>query len=170
MYNTLMTNPSTEIPFEHERRFVPDMNALPFDYKKYPMKSILQGYLEDELKTRLRDECDNDVHVCLQTRKTGHGVSRTEDEHEIPKEEFDAMWKNVSCSLNKSRYFVTWEGVEAEVNIFHGPLEGYVQIEVEFPTHDEAINFTPPAWLGREVTDDPQHGNHHLAKYGPPKP
>ncbi|MCK9344592.1 MAG: hypothetical protein M0P64_00520 [Candidatus Pacebacteria bacterium] len=161
-----MTN---SIPFEHERRFVPDAKVLPFDYKKYPMKSILQGYLKDAAGTRLRDESDEDAHTYLQTRKTGSGVSRTEDEHEITKEEFDTMWHDVECSLSKSRYFITWDDIDIEFNVFHGALDGYMQIEVEFDSHDAAVTFTPPSWLGREVTDDKSHGNYALAKHGIPK-
>lgn len=166
---TLQASPKSLIPYEHERRFIPDLNKLPFDYRTFPMKSIRQGYLEDEQKTRLRDECDTDNnHVCLETRKTGCGISRREDECEIPKDELETRWKDISCSLDKTRYFIPWEGVEVELNIFHGPLEGYAQIEVEFPTREDAIAFVPPDWLGEEVTDDKTHGNHHLAKYGLP--
>lgn len=157
------------IPFEHERRFVPDINTLPFDYRDYPQKLITQGYLEDELKTRMRDEMDGETHTYFQTRKTGHGVSRIEDEREITKEEFTPLWKNIEYSLSKSRYFIEYDGINVELNIFHGRLEGYTQIEVEFPSHADAINFVPPSWIGVEVTDNKEHGNYHLAKYGLPK-
>ncbi|MFA5997449.1 MAG: adenylate cyclase [Candidatus Paceibacterota bacterium] len=161
-----MTN---AIHFEHERRFVPDLKDLPFDYQTFPMKSIRQGYLDDELKTRLRDEYDIEGnHICLQTRKTGSGISRQEDECEISRNEFDMRWKNTTCSLDKTRYYIPWEGALVELNIFHGDLEGYAQIEVEFPTHEDAVAFIPPSWFGKEVTDDSGHGNHHLAKYGLP--
>jgi len=161
--------PDTEIPFEHERRFFPDMNALPFDFKGYPKESILQGYLEDGLRTRIRDTNDSEGHRYTQTRKTGEGVSRPEDEDAIAQDEFIILRKKVTCSLVKTRYFITWDGIDAQLNVYHAALDGYVQIEVEFKTHEEAVAFIPPAWIGREVTDDPAHGNYSLARYGLPK-
>lgn len=167
----MTTNASTgkTIPFEHERRFFPDMNALPFDFKDYPKESILQAYLEDGLRTRIRDTNDSEGHRYTQTRKTGEGVSRPEDEGAITQDEFDNLRKQAACSLVKTRYFVTWDGIDIQLNVYHAGLDGYVQIEVEFKTHEEAMAFIPPAWLGLEVTDDEAHGNYSLAKYGLPK-
>lgn len=160
----------TTVPFEHERRFFPDMNALPFDFMNYPKEAILQGYLEDGLGTRIRDTNDNNGHRFTQTRKIGKGVSRLEDEHEITKEEFRLMRRTARGSfLVKTRYFITWEGIDIQFNVFHASLDGYVHIEVEFKTHEEAVAFIPPAWLGKEVTDDDAHGNYSLAKNGIPK-
>lgn len=161
---------------EHERRFVPDLDALPFDYFKYlPGASyITQGYLEDKQRTRVRCEYKDknktrdEESIYTLTIKSGEGVSRDEDEKEIPKEEFEHLWNSVKCSLKKVRYFINWDGVDAQLNIFHHELGGYVQFEVEFKTHEEAMAFIPPVWLGREVTDDKKHGNYSLAKFGKP--
>lgn len=165
----MMVTEST-IPFEHERRFFPKLEDLPFAFSFYPMAFIMQGYfVKDTQKIRFRDECRNKKHTYWQTIKTGKGVSRLEDEHEITRESFDLMWQFVECSLAKSRYFIPWEGVEVELNLFHDALSGYVQIEVEFDSHEAAIAFTPPSWFGQEVTHDGQHGNYSLSKFGIPK-
>lgn len=159
-----------EVPFEHERRFVPKLSELPFVFSNYPMVSIIQGYLEDGRGTRLRDERDTKgQHTYLLTRKTGEGVSRTEDEQEISATEFRRPWEEVKCSLIKDRYFIKWDDVNLQLNIFHGKLEQYVQIEVEFASREEALAFVPPAWFGPEVTDDKRHGNYSLAKNGMPR-
>ncbi|MCF7843583.1 hypothetical protein K9M47_01650 [Candidatus Gracilibacteria bacterium] len=160
------------IPKEHERRFVPDMDKLPFSSFLFPAVSIHQGYLEDELMTRVRDECDlsSAKHTYSMTRKTGEGVSRDEDEKEITMKEFYSMWdKAKNCSLSKNRFFVIHDGIKVQVNYYDGKLLGYFQIEVEFDSHEEAVAFIPPVWLGREVTDDSQHGNYSLAKFGKPE-
>lgn len=158
------------IPQEHERRFVPVLANLPFNPHLFPVKFITQGYLGDGGKTRLRHEFSaNGQHTYLLTRKTGEGVSRTEDEREIPKGEFDEMWKRVQVSLKKNRYYIHWEGIDLELNTFYGTLATYFQIEVEFDSNEAAVAFVPPEWLGREVTYDKNHGNYALAKYGIPK-
>lgn len=158
------------IPFEHERRFFPKLEELPFDFSFHPMAFIVQGYrLEGGRKTRLRGECRKKKHAYWQTTKSGKGVSRLEDEQEVTREYFEHMWKGVECSLAKSRYFIPWGGIEIELNIFHDELAGYVQIEVEFDSHEAALDFTPPIWFGQEVTDDNRHGNYSLAKFGSPE-
>lgn len=157
---------------EHERRFYPRLDMLPLDYITFPKKLIEQGYLEDELRTRLRNERnESSVNTYLQTRKSGSGVSRCEDEIEISKDIFDIGWQKRTCDLQKTRYYYPLENGTAEINIFHvvsqtGTLDTYIQIEVEFGSHDEAVAFIPPEWLGEEVTDDPRHGNYALAKDG----
>jgi adenylate cyclase len=155
------------VPMEHERRFFPDVTEFIFNSAQYEKVNILQGYLEDTLKTRLRDECDLfGKHTYWQTRKSGGGISRPEDEQEITKEVFDSKWKDVEYHLVKERYFVPVGSVVAEVNIFQGSLQGYIQIEVEFTSHEDAVAFVPPAWFGVDVTDNPRHGNYYLAVFG----
>jgi CYTH domain-containing protein len=157
---------------EHERRFVPDLGGLPFDWSLFPTTYIRQGYLEDELRTRVRDEMVllTAEHSYTQTRKTGSGVSRPEDEENIAKEVFDEMWETArKCSLEKTRYHIHFGGIGFQLNIFHGDLHGYHQIEIEFDSHKEAVAFVPPVWFGREVTEDSEHGNYTLAKFGKPK-
>lgn len=161
----------SSIPFEHERRFFltqKELLLLPFNFSEYPYVLITQGYLEDTLKTRIRDEETKKGNLYLQTRKSGGGMSRLEDERKISKDEFDSMWHAVGASLQKRRYFIRWNSRTVELNIFHGKLDGYLQIEVEFPTEEDALAFLPPAWMGIEVTNNPHHGNYQLAKNGIP--
>ena len=40
--------------------------------------------------------------------------------------------------------------------------------ELEFPDEDAARGFEPPAWLGREVTEDDAYKNRALAVEGRP--
>lgn len=158
---------NNEIPEEHERKFFPDLSKFLFTPNLYRKKFIAQGYLEDSLRTRIRHEYnDKGIHVYTQTRKSGKGISRSEDEQTISKELFDTMWNAVQYSLTKSRYLIPFGDIVAEYNIFHGNLEGYVQIEVEFDNHKDAVTFIPPEWFGLEVTDDSRHDNYSLAKHG----
>lgn len=154
---------------EHERRFFPKLEELPFVFSLHPMAFIIQGYSKDKRRIRFRDECRDKRHTYWKTIKTGKGMSRLEDENEITREYFEHMWGSVACSLAKSRYFIPWEDIEVELNIFHDELAGYVQIEVEFDSLESAIAFTPPLWFGTEVTDDNRHGNYFLAKFGSPE-
>lgn len=51
----------------------------------------------------------------------------------------------------------------AELDIFHGRHEGLLLVEVEFPSVEAANAFTPPAWFGQEVSNDPRYRNSWLA-------
>ena len=52
--------------------------------------------------------------------------------------------------------------------MYSGALTGLSVAEVEFATEDAADAFEPPAWFGREVTDDPRFKNQRLASEGAP--
>jgi len=40
----------------------------------------------------------------------------------------------------------------AAVDVFEGPLEGLIMLEVEFRTGQERAAYRPPSWVGEEVT------------------
>jgi CYTH domain-containing protein len=155
-----------KVPYEHERRFEIDLKNLPVTFSDYPKVKIIQGYLENPDRIRLRDEFMDGKHSYTRTMKSGSGVSRIEYECSIAKSEFDLLWSGVRCSLEKDRYFIPWNDIEIQLNIFHSRLEGYAQIEVEFKTTEAALAFIPPSWFGKEVTDDSRHDNYSLAKNG----
>lgn len=149
---------------ENERRFCPKLedvkNSLFWDKK---MVFIQQGYLDNGIRIRKEIATDG-AEKYLLTKKTGKGISRSENEKEIEKKLFIKKWKDVRYFLIKSRYFVK----EYELNIFHGHLAGYYQIEIEMGLI-ELIKFNPPSWFGKEVTDNPHHNNFNLAKFGIPR-
>lgn len=155
--------------YEHERRFVPNLVELPFDWKQYPYVEILQGYLSDAIGTRIRDEKRDVFHRYTKTVKTGEGITRWEDEYEISEGEYLILSLDMVSSLRKSRFYIIQEGIELQLNIFEGLLQGYAQFEVEFQSNEDAVAFIPPKWLGYEVTHDIQHGNYSLAQYGLPR-
>lgn len=168
MTSHIHPNSGGPIPFEYERRYFPKIEQLPFTPDSFPVSEIRQGYLAGAHGVRIRDEFLNGKHTYTQTIKTGEGVSRLEDEHEISEADFESMWKEIECSLEKNRYFINHEGIDIQLNIFHGKLEGFIQIEVEFDTEEKALAFKAPSWFGLEVTDDKTHSNYSLAKKGKP--
>lgn len=148
---------------ERERRFlvreVPE--ALPDGSR------IVQGYLMTmpaAVRVRRRDT------ACTLTIKTGTGLARTEIERSITDAEFDALWDVANdLRIEKHRHLIPLaDGLIAEVDLFTGPLAGRRLVEVEFDTDDAAAAFEPPAWFGREVTDDGRYTNAALARAGWP--
>ena len=130
---------------------------------------IRQGYVAvaaDGGEVRVRDRDG----ACSLTVKHGTGVVRSEAETPISPELFDALWPLThSRRVEKRRLLVPLDsGLVAEIDVFDGALAGLVVAEVEFPSADAAAAFAPPAWFGRDVSDEPGYKNQSLALHGMP--
>jgi CYTH domain-containing protein/CHAD domain-containing protein len=129
---------------------------------------IEQGYLaiDGEVEVRLRRA---GAERWL-TVKGGAGEVRTEVELPLEEEQLEALWPLTEPRrLEKTRWVVAvGDGLEAEVDVYEGALEGLVVAEVEFPSEQQGRDFQPPGWLGREVTGDERYANQRLASEGWP--
>ncbi len=100
-------------------------------------------FLSSESYARLRGKCE--------------GIMVEKTRYRIP----------LSCSSPKLGEGDRSEGVVeeyvAELDIFHGRHEGLLLVEVEFPSVEAANAFTPPAWFGQDVSNDPRYRNSWLA-------
>ena len=67
--------------------------------------------------------------------------------------------------LAKTRYKIPLgDHLTIEIDIFHGNFEGLILAEVEFPTIEEAENFQPPEYFGRDVTVSTEYHNSTLSQ------
>ncbi|MGZ5341474.1 MAG: CYTH domain-containing protein [Solirubrobacterales bacterium] len=125
---------------------------------------IEQGYLaigHDEV--RLRKKGDRR----LLTVKRGSGLSREEREVELDDEQFEALWSATGGRrLRKRRYVIPHDGLEIELDVYEGDLEGLTVAEVEFESEQQADGFVPPDWFGEEVTGEEAYLNRSLATRG----
>ena len=151
---------------ERERRYL--VVALPADEADLPPpQRIVQGYLTTgRVTVRVRRIDGN--HIL--TIKTGDGRNRTEIERFLNPEEFEALWGEATeLRIEKRRHRVPLgDGLVAELDLFDGALAGNRIVEVEFADDETAEAFSPPAWFGREVTDDRRYTNASLATNGWP--
>ena len=151
---------------EIERKFV--LDAPPQGVEEHPSEAIEQGYLaldgDVEVRLRRRDE------RAFLTVKAGGGRRRTEEELEIGRDRFEALWPlTAGRRIVKRRYRVPADdALVFEVDVYEEALAGLVVAEVEFPDDAAANAFATPDWLGREVTDDPRWKNQALALHGRP--
>jgi CYTH domain-containing protein len=152
---------------EIERKFLVD--ALPEGYEAHPFERIEQGYLAigaDGVEVRVRRRGDK----TLLTVKSGPGQVRVEEELPIDERRFAALWPlTEGRRVTKTRYLIPLPGdALLELDLFDGALDGLRVAEVEFASEEASAAFTPPAWLGREVTGDPAYANQRLALAGGP--
>lgn len=157
----------TQSPYEIERAFV--VETPPSNYNQFPHSDIAQGYYRDAVSgilTRLRRK-DSQFY---QTIKKGVGLVREEIETELTGEQFDTLWPlTKGWRIEKIRYKIPLGQYLVELDVYKGPLQPYISAEVEFDSVEASQAFTPPSWLGREVTEDVRYTNAQLAKYGLPE-
>lgn len=152
-------------PTEIERKFV--LDRVPSEHLEGAGRRVIeQGYVDDGAELRLRRVDGR----CVLTVKTGGGLVRGEVEGEIDEDLFAALWAlTESRRLEKTRHEVPLEGgLVAEVDVYGGALAGLVVAEVELDSVDAATRFSPPDWLGREVTGEKGWSNRSLAEHGRP--
>jgi CYTH domain-containing protein len=151
---------------EIERKFF--VEKLPEFIQEQPSSSILQGYIsgpDDSAEVRLRRK---DAY-CLLTVKRGNDLLRSEQEVELTEEQFEQLWPlTEGRRVEKTRYTISWNGVEIEVDVYHRQLQGLVIAEVEFDSIEQSGEWNPPEWIGCEVTYDKRYKNRYLAFYGEP--
>lgn len=128
---------------------------------------LRQAYVavDGSVEVRVRDK--GGAYVL--TVKGGRGIERTEVEIEIDAAGFDELWALApDRRIDKTRHEIEVDGHTAELDVYAGPLEGLLVVEVEFASRSEAEAFVPPAWFGEEVTGDDRWSNAALAAAGRP--
>jgi CYTH domain-containing protein len=150
---------------EVERKFL--VSAPPTWLGECRSEPIAQGYLAiaaggEEVRVRRRGPRK------LLTVKRGQGEERLEVEIELDDEQFEALWPlTEGRRVRKRRHYVEVDRT-IEVDVYEGELEGLVTAEVEFDSTEEGDRFSPPDWLGEELTGDDRYANQQLALHGRP--
>jgi adenylate cyclase len=157
---------------EIERKF--RLDAVPPTMRFARREAIRQGYLalDGDTEVRLRITPAGAVLAI----KSGRGGVRVEEEIPVHMRQAEALWElTEGRRVQKSRRRVRLAGpagspeLVAEVDEYAGALDGLVVVEVEFPDEATARAFEPPAWFGRELTDDWRYANRSLAVHGMPE-
>ncbi len=157
---------------EIERKFL--LSGVPPTMRFARREAIRQGYLALDGDTEVRLRITPDGAVL--TIKSGRGGVRVEEEIALQTPQAEALWeltegRRVQKARRKVRLAGPADGPEliAEVDEYSGALDGLVVVEVEFPDEATSRGFEPPAWFGRELTDDRRYANRSLASDGMPE-
>lgn len=150
---------------EIERKYI--ITALPEGYSSYPCHIIEQAYLCTEPVIRIRRQDDG----YYMTYKSKGLLIREEYNLPLTKEAYEHLLpKADGIILSKTRYLLPCPeetgqaGLTIELDIFSGVYEGLILAEVEFPTKEAALSFTPPDWFGEDVTFSGEYQNSRLSK------
>ncbi len=151
--------------YEIERKFL--VAELPENLSDYKSHKIKQAYISTDPTIRIRQWDDE----YILTVKGGGLMKKLEYELPITDEQFKNLWKKTEGNpIEKTRYIIPLsDSLKAELDIYQGFLEGFMNVEVEFLSTKDAILFDPPSWFGKEVTQDYKYRNSNLAKFGIPR-
>ena len=145
---------------EIERKYL--IRTLPDQLDSYPHTHIEQGYLCTAPVVRIRRDGDQYYLTykssgLLMREEYNLPLDEASYQHLLPKADGDV--------LSKTRYRIPLhDGLTAELDIFHGCLEGLVMAEVEFEDLQSAESFTPPQWFGKDVTRDSRYHNSSMSR------
>ena len=131
-----------------------------FDYR-----DISQGYLCAVPVIRIRKSIKKSGESHYMLSYKGRGLLESE-EYNLPltAEAYESLKGKIEGRLiEKRRYILPFGKYKIEVDIFKGKLEGLIYAEVEFPSKEEAENFSAPEWFNRELTEEPGNSNADLA-------
>lgn len=144
---------------EIERKFLVDTEKLPVQILTDGEK-IFQGYLcvEPARTVRIRTKGKRGF---LTIKSANVGIVRKEFEYQIPIEDALELLKLCPHVLEKIRYKIEHAGKIWEVDVFAGKYTDLILAEVELTAADEVVEF--PAWIDKEVSDDPRYFNSNLA-------
>ncbi|MBQ7266538.1 MAG: CYTH domain-containing protein [Firmicutes bacterium] len=152
--------------YEIERKFL--LTTLPEGLEGYTFKDIEQCYISTNPTIRIRSINDKDYVLTIK----GKGKIKKE-EYELPldKSSYENLkQKKEGITIQKRRYLIPLpQGLTAELDIYKGELEGFMNVEVEFSSLEEAVLFVPPSWFGREVSQNKRYSNASLSKWGVPE-
>ena len=121
---------------------------------------IVQGYLNRNPDRTVRIRTMGQKGF-ITVKGRNHGNQRLEFEYEIPGHDAAEILKLAEPGLvEKTRYFVPFDGLIWEVDEFHGSLNGVVVAEVELPSDSHV--YDKPPFIGVEITGDPAYYNSNL--------
>ena len=125
---------------------------------------ICQGYISREktgtVRIRITDE---KAYLTIKGKPAAGHFARYEWEKEIDITDAKELIKLCQGTIiEKTRWIVpaAEDGLKWEVDEFHGKYQGLEVAEIELESENQKVHL--PAFVGKEVTDDPQYYNANM--------
>ena len=144
--------------YEIERKYL--VKQVPENLASYPFHEIEQGYLCTEPVVRIRRQ-DEEYYLTYKSKglviREEYNLPLTEDAYFHLREKIDGRL------ISKRRYLIPLDPYTIELDVFHSPKDDLILAEVEFPSEEDALTFTPPDWFGEDVTNSSLYHNSRLS-------
>ena len=155
---------------EIERKWLIDLDDVPFDLGSAQKQRIVQTYLSFDPQVRLRNVNDGETYVM--TVKLGRGeasqLMRGEFEAEITAASYEKLAReSIGKVIEKTRYTVPEPGNTGrffEIDVFEGEFAGLCVVEMEFASEEDAKVYGDPDWVLRDITYDATYKNIVMAQ------
>jgi adenylate cyclase len=147
--------------FEIERKFL----VRGDDWRELvsSQTTIRQAYLASSGKSSTRIRIRGDGTATLTIKSRPADLRRLELEYPIPMLQAEALMQLREGSIiEKTRHMVPYGGLTWEIDVFSSENLGLIIAEVELSDVDQSVDI--PAWIGREVTAQPQYYNSFLVQ------
>ena len=155
---------------EIERKWLIRKEDIPYDLNGSDVEiyEIKQTYLCFDPEMRVRDYNNGQSYeFTMKNNMSIDGLIRDEINLDITKEQYDNLViKQEGTTINKTRYQFYADGQIIAIDIFHGDLDGLAYMEIEFASEEESKKYKEPDWVIKDVTDNVNYKNGHLARYG----
>lgn len=163
-------NSMLEYSEEIEKKWLIKVSDIPYDLTEADKYEIVQTYLNFSPEIRIRNINNMEYVLTTKCDTAIKGLVREEHEYLITKEEYDNLLiKKEGNTIYKTRYrFINEDGIEMEIDIFSGELEGLAYLEIEFIDIESAEKYQASSWVIKDVTTDLSYKNGYLARYGIP--
>ena len=157
---------------EIEKKWLIDKNNIPYNLNNSSVEKIeiKQTYLCFDPEMRVRNYNNGQSYeFTIKNNMSEDGMIRDEENLDITREQYENLIKKQEeNTINKTRYQLYADGQLIAIDIFHDELDGLAYMEIEFPNEEEAREYKNPSWIIKDVTDDINYKNGHLARYGIP--
>lgn len=114
-------------------------------YERYFLQ---HGDLVEERIQKCGNVYEYEIRTAISPRE------RTREKRTITKEEFNHLKKNHKPVIRET-YIISKKNPRITINKYRGDYKGLVYAEAEFDSVDEAEAFSPPSWMGPEITNCP---------------
>lgn len=154
---------------EIERKFIP--TSIPDEFLQDKCYLLEQAYIQTSPVIRVRQKATiidgnpTDSKYILTVKSSGM-MARQEFELPLTENEYTELLAKASGNIITKRRYVhpITDNLTLELDIFEGIFDGLVIAEIEFPDEETAKKYTPPSFLGEEVTFDSRYHNSNLSK------
>lgn len=133
------------------------LKNIPFSLEVYPHKELIDHYVSFESsypKARLR-KYGSLYEITKKVTVQQEGLCfQTESIIDLSKAEYQALAELPNKTIQKTRYYVPWEWLTIEIDVFQRDLDWLLLMNVEFPDKQIMKKFTIPEFCLADVTEN----------------
>ncbi len=133
------------------------IKELPRGFKDVQSKEMLDIYIPlsaEHPVLRIRKSGKKYEITKKEPLKEGDASHQIETTIPLTESEYSELCELKGKRVEKSRFYYNDDGVEYEIDVFRGELEGLVLVDVEFDSVEKKSAFVMPSWCLVEVTQE----------------